>query len=307
MVPRPRTLRGACAAGAVPRWQGAVASSSSAAALPTSLLFPSSDQVAVIEVSHSDIGYIGLKNDILVDALQIADALAMIPKARDGILRGLLLNSLASGRHGAAPLEQVKRLVSGIASAAGVSKARAGSAVRLALALSRRGGGGGDVAPPTFAWQHECIVILRAFLSMFPSLESDLVDALEAGAFDVGGTFSEPFESTLLNELLARQMYTGRLWAVDRYRNNPKVDTAVVVFHQDGPLRSTQMPQVYAKAGMRYLKSSRSVDGLFRWASPDGTSLLALTEVHYCDNAFPSNSDFPGVSLHLLPLADSTK
>ena len=74
------------------------------------------------------------------------------------------------------------------------------------------------------------------------------------GRFDIGGTFSEPLETTLLNELLARQMYTGRKWFVERY---PGLDSAVVAFHQDGPLRSLQMPQLYRKAGMRFMKTSR--------------------------------------------------
>ena len=96
---------------------------------------------------------------------------------------------------------------------------------------------------------------------------------------------------------------------MDRYPELANV-TAMVAFHQDGPLRALQMPQVcqqrggtgsalrsrpigplahplpsrrqvYAKAGMRYLKASRYGDGLFRWQSPDGSSLLAYEEYHY--------------------------
>jgi hypothetical protein len=39
-------------------------------------------------------------------------------------------------------------------------------------------------------------------------------------------------------------MYTGRKWFVQRY---PNLDGAVVAFHQDGPLRAAQTPQVRVK------------------------------------------------------------
>lgn len=44
-----------------------------------------------------------------------------------------------------------------------------------------------------------------------------------------GGTYTEGFESTMLGEILVRQMYSGRKWFVDRY---PGVDSAVVAWHQ---------------------------------------------------------------------------
>lgn len=130
----------------------------------------------------------------------------------------------------------------------------------------------------TFKWQHGCILFLRAFLAYYPEREEELAGRIEEGRFDIGGTFTEPFEETLYDELLVRQMYSGRKWFVERY---PTLDSAVVAFYQDGPLRALQMPQIYAKAGIRYLKASRLSDNIFRWTSPDGSSLLAFQEVHY--------------------------
>lgn len=132
-----------------------------------------------------------------------------------------------------------------------------------------------------FRWQHECMLFWRAFIEIYPEREAELVQRVAEGSFDIGGTFTEGFESTMHNELLVRQMYEGRRWFLDRYGHIPGVDSAVVAFHQDGPLRALQMPQVYAKAGMRFLKASRLSDHIFRWASPDGSSLLAFEEVHY--------------------------
>ena len=82
-------------------------------------------------------------------------------------------------------------------------------------------------------------------------------------------------------------MYSGRKWFLARY---PQLtDAAVVAFHQvrgqcglcttgcddaltgalppwqDGPLRSAQTAQVFAKAGMRYLKHSRYSEKVYRF------------------------------------------
>jgi alpha-mannosidase len=116
-----------------------------------------------------------------------------------------------------------------------------------------------------------------------PAAEAALVARIAAGRFDVGGTFSEGFESTMVNEVLARQMYVGRKWFVERY---PALDSAVVAFHQDGPLRAIQMPQVYAKAGMRYMKPSRLAEDIILWGGLDGASgLIAFPQWQYCEGA----------------------
>ena len=132
---------------------------------------------------------------------------------------------------------------------------------------------------PTFVWQHECILFMRCFVEMYPEREGELLGRIAEGRFDIGATFSEPLESTLLNELLARQMYTGRKWFVERY---PGVESADVAFHQDGPLRALQVPQLYRKAGVRYIKSSRWSDNIQSYCGADDEScLLSFTEVHY--------------------------
>jgi Glycosyl hydrolases family 38 N-terminal domain len=134
-------------------------------------------------------------------------------------------------------------------------------------------------ADPGFAWQHECMLFMRCFVDMYPQREAELISRIAEGRFDIGGTFTEGLESTQLNELMARQMYTGRKWFVERYG---ALDSAVVAFHQDGPLRALQAPQVWKKSGMRYLKSSRWSDQTLAWCGADDVScVLAMTEVHY--------------------------
>lgn len=59
---------------------------------------------------------------------------------------------------------------------------------------------------PSFAWQHEDMIIFRAFLAFYPEREAELVQRMQEGRFDIGATFTEPFEETLYNELLLRQV-----------------------------------------------------------------------------------------------------
>lgn len=62
-------------------------------------------------------------------------------------------------------------------------------------------------------------------------------------------------------------------------------------------------PKVYAKAGVRFLKGSRYGDGIFRWASPDGSSLLAYEEYHYGEGAsdlgYNASLTIPDISEHM--------
>jgi hypothetical protein len=139
------------------------------------------------------------------------------------------------------------------------------------------------LANPRFVWQHECILFLRVYVEMYPEAEAALLARIAEGRFDIGGTFTEGFESTMVNEILARQMYLGRKWFVERY---PGLDSAVVAFHQDGPLRAIQMPQVYAKAGMKYMKPSRLSEDIVFWAGLDGASgLVSFPQWQYCEGA----------------------
>ena len=132
---------------------------------------------------------------------------------------------------------------------------------------------------PAFAWQHECMLFLRCFVEMYPEREAELVARIAEGRFDIGATWTEGLESTQLNELMARQMYLGRKWFVERW---PGLNSAVVAFHQDGPLRAIQAPQVWRRSGVRYLKSSRWSDQVLSWCGADDDScVLAMTEVHY--------------------------
>lgn len=140
-----------------------------------------------------------------------------------------------------------------------------------------------------FAWQHECMVILRAFLAYYPDRRDELVQRMSEGRFDIGATFSEPLEETLYGELLVRQMYLGRKWFVDNF---PGVDSAVVAFHQDGPLRALQMPQIYAKAGVKYVAHFPLVHGC-----------VSASIAQHCTNSFISCETFVSLATAIMRVA----
>jgi hypothetical protein len=88
--------------------------------------------VHLIEIAHSDIGWLGTQDDILVDATGINASLKLMDEI------------------------------------------------------------------PAFQWQHECILFLRAYVEMYgPDAEATLVARMAEGRFDIGGTFTEGFESTM--------------------------------------------------------------------------------------------------------------
>ena len=43
----------------------------------------------------------------------------------------------------------------------------------------------------------------------------------------------------------------------------------------------TQMPQILAKAGIKYLHMSRHEEGFYNWLSPDGSGVIAFSPGHY--------------------------
>lgn len=92
----------------------------------------------------------------------------------------------------------------------------------------------------------------------------------------------------MYNEILVRQMYEGRKWFVERY---PEVDSARVAFQQDCPAKALQTAQIYNRSGIAYFKASRLGDVIFRWAAPDGSSVLAFEQVDYGELNSPLSAE----------------
>ena len=130
---------------------------------------------------------------------------------------------------------------------------------------------------PGYAFTMENMLNLMEYLERHPDRRDEVARFTREGRMEWGATFNQPYESLLGGEQLIREVYFGRRWLK---KNFPGCD-ARVAFSPDVPGRSMQMPQVLAKAGVPYLVMSRYHEGFTRWASPDGTSVLAYSPGHY--------------------------
>ncbi len=130
---------------------------------------------------------------------------------------------------------------------------------------------------PAYSFTMENMLNLMEYIERHPERAEEIARLTREGRMEWGATFNQPYESLLSGEQLIRQAYFGRLWL---RRTFPGAD-ARVYFNPDVPGRAAQMPQILAKSGIPYLVMSRYHEGFYRWASPDGTSVLAYSPGHY--------------------------
>jgi alpha-mannosidase len=130
---------------------------------------------------------------------------------------------------------------------------------------------------PNYTFCMEGALHVMEFLDAHPELRGEIIQRMKEGRLEFGATYNEPYESWLSGEELVRETYFGRRWI---QKNLPGCD-AKVAFNPDPPARSLQMQQILAKACIPYLFISRYHEGLYRWQSPDGSSVLAYSPGHY--------------------------
>ena len=130
---------------------------------------------------------------------------------------------------------------------------------------------------PNYTFSMENALHLEELLDAHPELRSEVIQRVRTGRLTFGALYNEPYESWLSGEELVRETYFGRRWVL---KNLPGCD-ATVYFNPDPPGRAWQMQQILAKAGIPCMFISRFHEGLWRWQSPDGSSVLAYSPGHY--------------------------
>ena len=130
---------------------------------------------------------------------------------------------------------------------------------------------------PAYSFTMENMLNLMEYLERHPERAEEVGRLTREGRLEWGATFNQPYESLLSGEQLVRGAYFGRRWLKTAL---PGAD-ALVYFNPDVPGRAAQMPQILAKAGIPYMVMSRYHEGFYRWASPDGSSVLAYSPGHY--------------------------
>ena len=136
-------------------------------------------------------------------------------------------------------------------------------------------------ADPSYTFCMEGTLHLMEFLEAHPELYDEVLRRTKEGRLEWGATFNQPYESWFSGEELVRELYLGRRWI---RKNLPGCD-AKVAFNPDPPARSLQMQQILAKAGVPYMFISRFHEGLHRWQSPDGSSILAYSPGQYTNHS----------------------
>ncbi|MBN1482592.1 hypothetical protein JXA70_20115 [candidate division KSB1 bacterium] len=130
---------------------------------------------------------------------------------------------------------------------------------------------------PRYCYSVEATLSLLEYLDKHPEDKDDIEKLIESGRLEWGASYTQPYESMYDGEALIRQMYLGRKLLMDIFPNsNPRV-----YWNADIPGRAMQMPQILAKSGIDYMLISRHGEGFFRWASPDGSSIVAWSPGHY--------------------------
>ncbi len=130
---------------------------------------------------------------------------------------------------------------------------------------------------PAYRFEMEQTLNLMEVLNEVPAEKQRIADAFQKGQFTWGATFNQPYEGLESDEQLVRQAYLGRKWIKD---NLPGMD-ALAAYNVDVPGRTLQSPQIFAKAGIRYLFVSRMKEGFFNWYSSDGTKILTYSPGNY--------------------------
>ena len=134
---------------------------------------------------------------------------------------------------------------------------------------------------PSYCFTMEYALTLEEFLNKYPERKAEILDLTTKKRLDWGATFNQPYESLLSGEALIRQTYLGKRWLQQQL---PGCEF-LTAFNPDVPGRSLQTSQILSKAGIKYSVISRFEPGVYRWFSPDGSSMICASNGIYCDYA----------------------
>jgi len=118
----------------------------------------------------------------------------------------------------------------------------------------------------------ESVAYLIEFLERHPEKKEEMAQLMREGRFTWGASYIQNLEAQVGPERLVRQFYLGRRWLK---KNFPGADTHFY-FKTDPPCMTLQMPQVLAKAGIKYIVQGRFPWGFYNWSAPDGSRVFVF-------------------------------
>jgi len=125
---------------------------------------------------------------------------------------------------------------------------------------------------PEFRFTVEYALFLKHFLERYPRYFDTVKQLIHEKKLEVCAGMTGYMEQILDGEMLVRQVVMAKHWARETF------DIELVTGqHSDLPGHTIQMPQILAKAGVKYVTYSRFCPPtpLFRWTAPDGSSVVA--------------------------------
>ena len=123
---------------------------------------------------------------------------------------------------------------------------------------------------PEFLYSMESTAYLMEFLDRHPERRDEMAERMRQRRFTWGASYVQLLQTSAGLEKLVRQFYFGRRWLEKTF---PGVETHFYI-QSDPPEMSLQMPQILAKAGIKYCLLGRLPFGFYNWLSPDGSSVL---------------------------------
>jgi alpha-mannosidase len=139
----------------------------------------------------------------------------------------------------------------------------------------------------SYRFDVEDALMIKEFIVRHPDKRELVNEMLLDGRISCGSTYIQPYEEMYSGEALARQFYFGAKWLKDEFGY-----VANVYWNEDVPGRTLQMMQLMRKAGTKYMMMSRHEQGLYRWFSPDGSSVVAYTPGGYTYAFIPLQKNF---------------
>jgi alpha-mannosidase len=118
---------------------------------------------------------------------------------------------------------------------------------------------------------------LYEYLERHPDRFEEIKKFTESGQLEWGANYNQPYEGMYDGEALIRQTYLGK----KRLQKMIPGGNYTCAWDEDVPARVLQRPQMFAKAGVKYLQFSRFEPGLYNWYSPDGSYISCWTPGQY--------------------------
>lgn len=130
-----------------------------------------------------------------------------------------------------------------------------------------------------FRFSIENALNLYEYLQRHPERLPEIKKYTLEGRLEWGATYNQPYEAMYDGEALIRQTYFGK----KKLQKLLPGGKFVCAWSEDVPGRTMQAPQVFAKAGIKYLQFSRFQPGFYKWHSPDGSYITAWSPGQYDD------------------------